>query len=60
MKNLSVIIELPGKPIAGCHVCRGRGVKKSWGTPYRVGACPRCFPDHPMKAMPFGTVEVKS
>jgi hypothetical protein len=60
MKNLSVIIELPGKPIAGCHVCRGRGVKKSWGTPHRVGACPRCFPDHPMKAMPFGTVEVKS
>ena len=49
------LVELPGKPIPGCHVCRGRGTKKSWGTPFRYGACPRCFPDHPQKAKSFGS-----
>lgn len=48
------VVELPGSPVPGCHVCRGHGTKKSWGTPYKFGACPKCYPDHPMKAMSFG------
>ncbi len=48
------LVELPSKPLPGCHVCKGSGTKKSWGTPYRYGACPKCFPDHPQKARSFG------
>lgn len=47
-------VELTGEPVPGCHVCRGSGIRKSWGTPYKFGACPRCFPDHPQRAREFG------
>ena len=46
-------VDLPSKPLPECNVCRGRGTKKSWGTEYAWGACPKCYPDHPQKARPF-------
>lgn len=46
-------VELPSKPYPECNVCKGRGTKKSWGTAWAYGACPKCFPDHPQKARSF-------
>jgi hypothetical protein len=48
-------VELPAKPNSGCRKCKGRGTRKSWGTPYAYGACPICYPDHPQKARSFST-----
>lgn len=47
------LIELEAKPSPNCHKCFGRGALKSWGTPYRYGACPVCYPAHPKKAVSF-------
>ena len=47
------LVELPWKPTPGCHVCKGEGTKKSWGTAYKFGACPKCYPDHEQRAAPF-------
>ena len=48
-----VLVELPCKPAPGCRACLGAGTLKSWGTPWKYGACPKCFPDHPNKAVSF-------
>lgn len=47
------LAELPCKPTPNCKVCRGGGTMKSWGTPYKYGACPKCYPEHPQKAVSF-------
>lgn len=47
------LAELPHKPNPDCRKCKGRGTRKSWGTPYAYGACPVCYPDHPQKARSF-------
>ena len=46
-------VELPDKPNPTCRNCKGKGTRKSWGTPYAFGACPVCYPDHPQKARSF-------
>ena len=53
MDRGEMLVELPCKPKPGCKVCRGRGTVKSWGTPWKYGACPKCYPDHPNKAVSF-------
>ena len=45
--------ELDHKADPECPRCRGRGSLKSWGTTYPFGVCPRCYPDHPQKAVSF-------
>jgi hypothetical protein len=45
--------ELLCKPNQQCRRCRGRGTVKSWGTGYKYGACPVCYPSHPQKAQSF-------
>ena len=47
------LIEFPHKPYPWCEVCGGNGSVRSWGTTYKYGACPECFPDHEYKAVPF-------
>jgi len=51
--NPARFAELPGKSNPDCKRCKGRGTKKSWGTPWEYGACPVCYPDHPQKARSF-------
>jgi len=41
------------KPSPDCKTCRGDGTIRSWGTKYRFGACPKCYPNHPQKAVSF-------
>ncbi len=41
------------KPNPDCKRCKGGGTIKSWGTKYKYGACPKCYPDHPQKAASF-------
>jgi hypothetical protein len=45
--------ELPYKPSPDCPLCKGVGTIKSWGTPYKFGACRRCYPDHEKKGRTF-------
>ncbi|MCX7010256.1 MAG: hypothetical protein NTY53_23960 [Kiritimatiellaeota bacterium] len=47
------LVELPYAPLSGCSKCLGRGTLKSWGTAWKFGACPKCYPDHAMKAQSF-------
>ena len=47
------VVELPCKPTPDCGKCFGRGAIKSWGTEWIYGACPRCYPEHPKKAVTF-------
>ena len=53
LKRGEPLAELPYKPSPNCRKCRGRGTRKSWGTPWAFGACPACYPDHPQKARSF-------
>lgn len=48
-----VLVELPCKPSPDCRKCLGRGTLKSWGTAWKYGACPKCYPEHPNKAVSF-------
>mgnify|MGYP003604249362 CR=1 FL=1 len=47
------LVELPCKPAPDCPKCRGVGTLRSWGTPWKYGACPKCYPDHEKKAVSF-------
>lgn len=48
-----VLTALPYKPQQGCRCCKSRGTKRSWGTTWLFGACPKCYPDHPRKSVLF-------
>ncbi len=47
------LIELPAKADPDCNVCKGKATVRSYGTAYRFGACPKCYPDHQFKARTF-------
>jgi hypothetical protein len=45
--------NLPHKGDPECGKCKGRGTVKSYGTRYAYAPCPKCFPNHGIKAVSF-------
>jgi len=45
------LVELPHKADPACRLCKGKGGVRSYGTLFRYGVCPACYPDHPQKAV---------